>query len=396
MPDILYAAALDKQLYANSQLEVATTQATQRENERTTKLQDIVACQTCYNCISQCCQAAWDDCQTCIAQLNAPQATDLQQRIIACPGAVSLWCEIPDKTGDAGWTTFWVCDTSGYKRCGNNCNWTVPSNVICAQFDMWGPGAMSYGHQCCGGSPYGANGTFVSVTMPVCPGETWCMCAGCAYCCYIGGNNEVGDARGIPGFNTSIQSSCTSAITNCYACQCSYQITAPAAQPRSIAYYSWCRGMPVWCRVTFNCAGGTGQCWCNASSYCYSNSCATCCELGGFNTNNYGHGVPNRPCSSMYSVPGQTGWMCLDTNNYGYHRTLGVPRFAYTHANCAHLCHNFSSNTCGGCNCSHAFGNGSMGWPGQGGHSVHTMGGCCGPRGDSGRMGAVRITYYTC
>lgn len=64
---------------------------------------------------------------------------------------------------------------------------------------------------------------------------------------------------------------------------------------------------------------------------------------------------------------------------------------------CVGCCFSWSSGTCYGKCCAACCTTSSSGWrrwPGLGGTMTHTMGGQ-GNCGDSGRMGAVRITYQT-
>tara|TARA_B100001175_G_scaffold72593_1_gene60372 strand:+ start:776 stop:1855 length:1080 start_codon:yes stop_codon:yes gene_type:complete len=103
-----------------------------------------------------------------------------------------LWCMIPRGSASSeadpaagGWSGgIKVCDTSQYHRCGCCCGWTVPGGVTCARFQIWGSGGGSGTSCCCGGSPNGGQGAYASVIMPVTSGQTYTLCAGCAYCCH--------------------------------------------------------------------------------------------------------------------------------------------------------------------------------------------------------------------
>ena len=46
---------------------------------------------------------------------------------------------------------FKVCDTSGYYRCGADCNWCVPAGVDKVLFQVWAPGGGTSTNCCCGG-----------------------------------------------------------------------------------------------------------------------------------------------------------------------------------------------------------------------------------------------------
>jgi hypothetical protein len=114
---------------------------------------------------------------------------------------------------------FKVCDTSGFFRCGASCNWVVPANVFRAQIQMWGAGGNTSGMCCCGGSPFGPSGAYYVLDMQVVPGETICMCAACAFCCYATQTQAEryncfsgqGPGSGFPGgaFNAPQESSST-------------------------------------------------------------------------------------------------------------------------------------------------------------------------------------------
>tara|TARA_B100000131_G_scaffold278472_1_gene282996 strand:- start:1860 stop:2933 length:1074 start_codon:yes stop_codon:yes gene_type:complete len=103
-----------------------------------------------------------------------------------------LWCMIPTGSNstesdphNGSWSGgIKVCDTSQYHRCGCCCGWTVPGGVTCARFQIWGSGGGSGTSCCCGGSPNGGQGAYASVIMPVTAGQTYTLCAGCAYCCH--------------------------------------------------------------------------------------------------------------------------------------------------------------------------------------------------------------------
>ena len=86
-----------------------------------------------------------------------------------CP---KYWNCIP--TG-SGWTGgIKSCDNTGYWRCGCCCEWTVPSGVNCARFQLWGAGGGSGGGYQCSGAVWGETGSYASVIMQVTPGWTYC------------------------------------------------------------------------------------------------------------------------------------------------------------------------------------------------------------------------------
>jgi len=397
--------AIDQYLYIDTQLDARTAQAAREECRRTQKATTVGCCLCCL-----CCRNA------AVAAAKEPKAADLQNRIERAPFCLKLWEEIPNINGTeihcnggvmanipaSTVKTIWVCDTTGgqgagqpsgcgsscsdrsgyvgnYYRCGTSaCTFTVPSGVSKVQFDAWGPGAFTPGATCCGGSPWGSSGAFMSVQLEVTPGDSYCLTAGCSLCC---------SAQAYPNYTCMNHSWGT---PTCLEGPGLCNVRVEAGNQKGVAQI-WLRGhsdgsfFVNQCRG--NLAGGSGQCWCNSGYHCYDNSCATCGVQGGVASLSRVHGCTCK--GFMYKIPGLFGPYCLDTNNYGYYQAPPVPLFA----ECSQVCFNFTSNSCGGCNCS-STSSPFMKMPGQGGHAVHVMGGCC-ICGARGNMGAVRITYDT-
>lgn len=94
---------------------------------------------------------------------------------------------------------------SGYYRCGANNCFCVPPGVSRVTFQLWGAGGGSSQNCCCGGAPAGVNGAYAVAVVDVCPGEVFCWCAGCAYCC-------CGDQDSAPGGYTG---SCGTTVSYC-------------------------------------------------------------------------------------------------------------------------------------------------------------------------------------
>lgn len=405
MANPLLYNAIDQYLYIDTQLDARTAQAAREECRRTQKATTVGCCLCCL-----CCRNA------AVAAAKEPKAADLQNRIERAPFCLKLWEEIPNINGTeihcnggvmanipaSTVKTIWVCDTTGpqgagqpsgcgsscsdrsgytgeYYRCGtSSCTFVVPSGVSKVQFDAWGPGAFAPGATCCGGSPWGSSGAFMSVQLEVTPGDSYCLTAGCSMCC---------SAQAYPNYTCMNHSWGT---PTCLEGPGLCNVRVEAGNQKGVAQI-WLRGhsdggfFVNQCRG--NLVGGSGQCWCNSGYHCYDNSCATCGVLGGVASLSRVHGCTCK--GFMYKIPGLFGPYCLDTNNYGYYQAPPVPLFA----ECSQVCFNFTSNSCGGCNCSGTT-SPFMKMPGQGGHAVHVMGGCC-ICGARGNMGAVRITYDT-
>ena len=74
-------------------------------------------------------------------------------------------------------------DTSGYYRCGGDFCFCVPPNTSRLSIQMWGSGGGSGAMCCCGMSPPGINSAYSVTQIDVCPGEVFCFCRACSYCC---------------------------------------------------------------------------------------------------------------------------------------------------------------------------------------------------------------------
>jgi hypothetical protein len=405
MANPLLYNAIDQYLYIDTQLDARTDQAAREETRRTSKKTTV-----------QCCICCWCCCEAAVQDQKSPLGLDLARQLQDEPYNLSLWNEIPNIAGTCIQNNggakcqipddvyvIWVCDTSGsnsssqptgcgagcsdrsgydgcYYRCGNQCSWTVPAGVSKVQFDAWGPGSGSWGATCCGGSPWGSTGAFMSVTMNVTPGDTYCLKSGCAVCCGI---------QAYPNFSQM------HFPAGCATCMCGpgmCNIYIGPGNPQLISYV-WLRaaagGFNVAC-CAGNLNGGSGQCWCNAGYHCFDNSCSTCGVMGGIPSGSYAQGCISGDRGFAYKIPGLFGVYCLDNNNYGYYQAAPVPRFECN----SQWCFTFTSNACGGCNCSCTV-NPQVKIPGQGGFPVHVMSGCC-ICGARGNMGAIRIAYKCC
>ena len=392
MPDILYAAALDKQLYQDTQLTVATAQNSTQNTLRQTKNTTLQCCICCHCC-----------CLACIEACKQPGDPNnlIQEAIRKEPGNISNWAKIPNRHGDANWTTFCVqCvwpNGGTWGQCGANCGWTVPSNVDCVQFDMWGPGGPSWGHECCGGSLYGSTGSFISVTMPTQAGDVFCLIAGCAICCNPMGPNNAGNFYMPPGQATTV-CSCTSGVELCLCA-----IAGPSNM-RTMRHFN--QTMPVWCYTMGGCTNySQAGCWCSGGSFCM-NGCATC-SSGHVGWGNF-HYKPSTGCistsrgtdySAFWLYP-MYGTYCWNTNFYGCYTHPPVARWSDTGAmsynweSCSLKCFSWSSGNCCGGLCCGSPGSGYCPPPGSGGMAVVVRSGTC-RCGNAGKGGMVRVTYHT-
>ena len=314
----------------------------------------------------------------------------LQQQINSAACNIALWCQIPVLPGT---TALNVCNTEancavgtgGQWNCGFCCQWTVPTGVTCAQFQIWGAGGGSNQSCCCGGASNGGTGAYVTAILPVVAGCQYTVCAGCAVCCYPsagGGYCGRGCASWVTGYG--LFNLCAEGGTN-------YQWQNVVDQGcYGNAGGSW------WCTISYFPGTGTiaGPCICGNNNYCF-NGCATCGEIVVHRnslTNYYGSA-----CNGItVGIPGLHGGLCLTTNNYGHFTNPPVINLTHTGAfgsapNCGCLvC--FSSETClGGQTCQACCG--PQRFPGMGGFAYHVMGGGNSGCGAPGTMGMVRILY---
>ena len=397
MADVLYYAALDKYLYADTQLAAAQDQKTRADTRLSTAKTTYTNCQTCLTneiAAKEARQAAAGT----IYCLNAALCQD--------PTNITNWASIPKKFTSQDCTSYdgffcvgdasanaedpldqaglnSCCCTCGYQsglyRCGGCYQWTVPAGVCCVEMEVWGSGGWTTGGCCCGGSPFGASGAFGFINMTVCPGETYQLCAGCAACCTCAcsGGASIMDNSGStvcgPGISMCAQGANTwykNQTTNNYpgGIRCCSRVAAP------------------------NCIQASrGGCWCNSGqNWCFGNSCSSCGVIPMGPAMSYFGGcvTPTRPGTTYtVGIRGMHGCFCYDTDNYGYYKSPPIPMFDQV-SQCR-LTH--TSNSCHGCTC--CAGTGFNAYPGQGGTRTHAMGGSTNCKGDNGRTGWIRVRY---
>lgn len=271
---------------------------------------------------------------------------------------------------------------SGNLRCGVACTWTVPGGATKAQFQVWGAGAGTANGMCCAGSPFGQNGAFATTIIDVTPGDTYTLCAGCAFCCYAycsSQNTTCGNPSWVQG--TNLSNFC--ADGGCSRISCGMR-----------DYHSCCRQQGYGqCRWRGNqSSDSSGPCICAGGSwYCFDNSCASCGIVP------FIRGVEQQPRgtatgSTVYGLPGTWGGGCFDRNHYGC--MCAPPVIGPCHTAQPNSCRveGFTSGSCcGGCRCTAS--TGYRAYPGAGGTYTHMMGGSQFWSGDAGRGGMVRVTW---
>ena len=291
----------------------------------------------------------------------------------------TAWNEILGPVTAAQGNGFKVCDTSGYYRCGANCNWTVPTGVTRARFQSWGPGAGTSSNCCCGGAPFGANGAYTVVEIDVTPGEIFCLCAGCAYCCFA-----YQTSHGGCGGPTCICSNAGLCWTTCSAdtigCFCKWNCVMAAGGDTSYVNNGCYMQVPTNDGCSLNTCSGWNFCWDTGEDnvdVCFAFDPYRTWDIPDLSSRNgTSYGIPSM-FPSMYTP---SSGMC---NSYSTPAPVyGMPQLSCT------FCWN--GNSCFGCNytgCNNRQG------AGGGGAANSVFGGCNACGGDSGRMGMICVSY---
>ena len=300
-----------------------------------------------------------------------------------CPWDPTGWTFIPllDQT-EVGSNYICVYDNgSGYVRCNAQCSWTVPSGISKVQFQIWGAGATGGAAQCCGGAPFGQNGSFASVVIDAVAGCQYDLCAGCAYCCWSQpgeGGNSVGGTSYVTGFGLCqfcAQGGCGSLYCHMgalhddnYNC-CRYHGSDTSTQ-------------------------AAGGCLCASGRWMCHGGCASCglMEYTCGKSKYYGCATPAVGGAKVYGIPGVYGQACWDSSFYGYWKAAPMINVDHTKRVGSDCCMSWTSgDCCGGCKCTAA--NAIFCWPGQGHFGVQVNGENYCYYGDSGRGGMVRVSW---
>lgn len=298
------------------------------------------------------------------------------------------WCTVFGDLAAAKDNGIKVCDTNNYKRCGADCTFTVPAGVERITYQMWGAGTGSQSICCCGGSPYGTNGSFAIGEFDVVAGDIICMRAACAYCCYA-------------DYTTPGQAVSATCIRHVSGSDC-FTICAPsgpdphicrwhcALTNQGLVPHACQRWQPdvedTGCAITF-CSGCWSFCWDTGADegftpMVYDHVCKP-------NFNNQANFDAKN--TTLYGIPAMWGEMsvgdnwCNDPNSY----LLNAPVFGFPSINCkADM--NISS-CCPGC-CFRAC-TGIQQAPAIGGFPSRIIsgGGAC--YGDAGGMGMICLSY---
>jgi len=279
-------------------------------------------------------------------------------------------------------------DSSGRLVCGKCCLWTVPAGTTRLQFQVWGPGSTNTGGQCCGGTPFGATGAYITTILEYpTAGDQYTLCAGCAINC----TPQYSQAFASTGSPSWVKGGTTHNIV----CVC-----AEGGFPRFTCGLCVYRENSYCCRLNTKCCTLTsyGPCICrDGHNFCFSNSWCTMGALDHGRSVNYegrsntGHcnGICNQwwQLSSYYNLR-----MCFNCCFEGY--MIHGPTIGVCHQPQGCTCMTFCRGTCcGGCNCSAE--QGFRRFPGAGGTAIaiNRPGCCCCMCGDKGRAGMVRVSW---
>ncbi len=277
-----------------------------------------------------------------------------------------------------------VCDTSGYYRCGASCTWTVPSGVTRATFQSWASGGGTGSNCCCGGAPFGPSGAYTIIEMDVTAGDSYLLCAGCAYCCYA-----YQTTNGYCGGNSCICGPglflCTLSGLSCFT----DWMTATRSHSGNKFVGNSNQTAEIPSGSSSNLCGayqcsGWNFCWDSSNDnleidYVYSNIRTWQVDCIGTNRNACCFGVP-----SMYP------YMHIATDLNSDTRSCPAPVPGYEDCSCQFK---WNGSSCFGCNytgCNHRQ------IPGAGGAAGSVFGGCQACGGDSGRMGMVCVSWCCC
>ena len=295
-----------------------------------------------------------------------------------------FWDCIP--TGD-GWTNdLKVCDATGYYRCGTNCTWCVPPGVTCARFQLWGSGGGSGSARSYADSPFGSTGAYASAIVKVTPGQCFCMCSGCAYCCY-----QTAGGRGrIPG--------CPTYVRDGQGIFCNF-----CAEGGDGTLLSWSGNIgkcSTW-RIATACCPDSGGCICEQGMhFCNSQVCAICQGPLKFVAGSMYNGCikceywagaedPEKVNNAIiYGIRGSWPRYCYNNSKYGW--SVHPPIYGFEM--CSQCCPSWSSGTCCAYPYCSSWQSSCLRVPAAGGWETHSWGsdGVC---ADAGRFGMVCLQW---
>ena len=301
----------------------------------------------------------------------------------ACPQIVKDWVtNLTPLVCPAQTYGFKVCGSCW--RCGNNCNHSICSGVSNIQVQMWGPGGGTSGNCCCGGSPFGPSGAYMVLQFCVNQGETYCFCAGCAYCCW-GEQTTPGICGNPTWFNsTSGINACADSGISCFCYwnedlksntqTCGHRIPDPEE------------------------AGGTCSAnRCSGWNFCYDDywdESLACHAFASRTTFSLNNSANDGRTITKYGLNGLWPAHCTGGSGNCLHNSSGfsTPVFGFESCVCEATYSGVDQNE-GLRGCYWNAANGYLRIPGAGGYHTYSCGGGNGCQGDSGRFGMICVSW---
>lgn len=303
------------------------------------------------------------------------------KQVNQCPDMMKQWLRFLTPLTCPKSNGIKVCDTSGNFRCGSQCTWTVPGGVTSVQFQIWGHGSSSGGQCCCGMTPFGPTGSYMTVCTSVTPGEVFCLCSACAYCCYPSQTTPALSA--VSSFVCSGSGGFYALAMGATSCVCFWRAAIPGTSS------SGCQ-MPTNDGCGMESCSGWNFCWdtgadnaCVPQSYSNAETWCLCCNTRGA----IAYGLP-------VIYPGVVIGGDLSTSGNGY--TIAAPVFGFEGCTCCWSNSTLSTqgSMCqgyGGCHYQAA--NGYQQIPAMGGFGGWVCGGYASGCGDAGGMGMICVSW---
>ena len=277
-----------------------------------------------------------------------------------------------------------VCDTSGYFRCGASCTWTVPTGVTRATFQSWASGGGTGSNCCCGGAPFGPTGAYTIVEMDVTAGNTYLLCAGCAYCCYA-----YQTTNGYCGGNTCICGPglhlCTESGLACF--------TDWMSATRSHSGNKFVGNSNTTAEIPSGSSNNLcGAYQCSGWNFCWdSSNDAVCIDFVYSDQRRWTITcMATDRNSCCFGVPSMYPFMHIGSSLNADTRSCAAPVPGYEDSGCLFK---WNGSSCFGCNYT---GCNNRQFPGSGGAAGSVYAGCQACGGDSGRMGMVCVSWCCC
>ena len=99
----------------------------------------------------------------------------------------------------------WATNTNDTSNGGRCCQWTAPTGVSWALFEVWGGGGSGGGACCCMGSGRsGGSGSYARRIITVCQGWQYTVCAGGTGCCISSSEGMCGYPSFVCGCNLTL------------------------------------------------------------------------------------------------------------------------------------------------------------------------------------------------